>query len=79
MQLWRSMLHIVEYIPYFLISLQTALLTWVQLSVSQLSVEVVASGDELIFHIALYRQTGYLRLTKMQREFIITMKTEVVD
>lgn len=73
------MLHIVEYIPYFLISLQTALLTWVQLSVSQLSVEVVASGDELIFHIALYRQTGYLRLTKMQREFIITMKTEVVD
>lgn len=38
----------------FLILLEAALLTcWVQLSVSQLSVEVVASGEELIFHIAL--------------------------
>ena len=38
----------------FLIFLETALLTcWLQLSVSQLSVEVVASGEELIFHIAL--------------------------
>lgn len=33
--------------------LETALLTWVQLSVSQLSEEVVAPGDELIFHITL--------------------------
>lgn len=32
---------------------QSASLTWAQLSVSQLSVEVVASGNELICHIAL--------------------------
>lgn len=39
----------------FLIFCEIVLLTWVQLSVSQLSVEVVASGDELIFHIALWK------------------------